>query len=173
MGQAWSLAEVVARDSSVNELAQLERSWSAYRQGPGASWDLRDDMEEDVRENVREYGCHVMLVACADEGAGFGYSIGLYKNFEQAELICLGLSPELTHQLLNEMLTLMQSGEVFCEGDELDLLEGYVCVLKTVHPSHYAQYFGYATAFYDGEEFPAFQVVWPEKKSFICGTLAG
>lgn len=164
MGQAWSLAGVVARDPSVNELAQMERSWTAHRKRPGAGWDLREDMEEEVRENVREHGCHVMLVAREDEGADFGYSIGLYKNFEQPELICIGLSPEVTHQLLNEMLTLIEQGEVFHEGDELDLLEGYVCVLKEVHPSRYAEYFGYATGFYGGDEFPAFQVVWPDKK---------
>ena len=47
--------------------------------------------DEAVAADVEKYGLSVMLVSEDDECPKFGYSIGLYRNFNHPEIIVFGL----------------------------------------------------------------------------------
>ena len=55
-----TLGELVARDPSLNELADKGRWTEAEREHPGGDWTLYDDTDDRIRENIRELGCHVI-----------------------------------------------------------------------------------------------------------------
>jgi hypothetical protein len=54
-----------------------------------------------------------------------------------------------------------------CEFDKeyTGLLEDYNCVFREAPKKCYPDYFGYAMAFYKGDDFPALQLVWPDKEN--------
>ena len=43
------------------------------------------------------------------------------------------------------------------------MLEGYLVFFRKVEPRHYREYLGYARWFYQGDDFPILQCVWPDK----------
>lgn len=160
------LEEVVTLDDSLNELAGLCRLGDARRDRTGAPWKIHDRMEDIVRSNVAEHACHVMLIDADDEGAGFGYSIGLTKTYGHPEVICFGLGHEVVHAMINEFRDCVASGTRFKDGDRVSgLIEGYVCIVKRMEPHRYSEYMGYARWYYEGDEFEALQIVWPDKQN--------
>jgi hypothetical protein len=158
------LSHVVALDASLNELADLGEDYEAWRDTSQAPWRIHDRTEDAVHEDVREHGCHVMKICADDEGPGFAYSIGLTKNYGQPELICFGLDMALMHHMINAIRDRMAAGTKFHDGQRVsELIEGYDCELRTMKTAFYRDFLGYARWFYDGDEFEAFQIVWPDK----------
>lgn len=165
-GALVCLEEVVRRDPTLNELADLCPLGEAERISLGSAWRVHDRMEDIVRDNVREHGCHVMTVAADDVGPGFAYSIGLSKTYGQPELICFGLKSDLMHSMINELSARMGRGERVGDGKRVsELIEGYDCVLRTMDKRRYREYLGYARWFYNGDGFDVLQIVWPDKQA--------
>jgi hypothetical protein len=165
-GSIVCLKHVVDLDESLNEVSELCPLGEARRESSSAPWQFHDGMEDIVRNNVAEHGCHVMQVSADDEGAGFAYSIGLTKNYGQSEVICFGLRQELMHWMINEIRDRMAQGERLNDGDQLSgLIEGYGCILKRMERTNYREYLGYARWFYEGDAFDALQIVWPDKQN--------
>jgi hypothetical protein len=163
-GMLVCLDEVVSRDPTLNELAHLCAFSRAERDALGDAWREHDEMEDIVRSNVEQHGCHVMMIPEDEEGPGFAYSIGLMKSFAQAELICFGLDSELMHSLINSMRDRMAAGEQFAAGMRVaELIEGYECELRQMRREHYPEYMGYACIFNGDAAFDVLQVVWPDK----------
>jgi hypothetical protein len=137
----------------------------ARREHPGAPWQIHDGMEEIVRDNVSEHGCHVMQIEADDEGPAFAYSIGLSHNYEQPELICFGLDLQLMCGMINALRDRMADGETMRSGQRVSgLIKGFDCELRSVKKSEYAAYFGYALRYHEGDDFEALQIVWPDKQ---------
>ncbi len=157
------LKEIVERDPSLNEIGKLNRLRTAERDAVGSPWRIHDEMEDIVVDNVREHACHVMIVASDGRGPGFAYSIGLEQSFRQPELLCFGLDGAVMHQMINGVRDRMADGEVFADGARIsDLIEDHDCVLRRVSRHRYKDFFGYALWFYDGDQFEALQIVWPD-----------
>ena len=158
------LKDIVACDQSLNDLVGLCRLGEARRDGVADPWRIHDGMEDVVRENVERYACHVMSVSATNDGWGFAYSIGLSRTYRQPELICFGLSEDVTHWMINEMRDRMADGQTFEDRQRVSgLIEGYECELRKVRLERYPEFFGYALWFYDGDGFDALQIVWPDK----------
>ena len=122
--------------------------------------------DEAVAADVEKYGLSVMLVSEDEECPKFGYSIGLYRNFNHPEIIVFGLSPDLMAWIINEIAQRIKNGERCEIGKEYEgLLEGYNCVFGEAPKDCYPEYFGYAMSFYKGVDFPALQLVWPDKEN--------
>ena len=115
-----------------------------------------------VAKNITEHGCHVVHVLEEEELPGFTYSIGIEKCTSQPELIVTGLNRELGHWMINEYNRLVTEGEVFEEGSKYGgFLEGCDVIFKTVEEKHYDEYFGQAQRYYGGNNFAAYQLVYP------------
>lgn len=118
--------------------------------------------EEKCLADITQHGVHVMRVFGDNEWPNFVYSVGLYHNFRVPEIIILGLKPELSHLMLNEIAKRAAKGETFRIGDTIDgLLQGFAVVLRPVRQELIEPHFGWDLWFYDGQEFPTAQLVWP------------
>lgn len=115
--------------------------------------------------DVERYGLHVINVAADDRGPGFAYSVGLFRTFAHPELILVGLPRQTMHDLLNGAADAIRAGARFGGGDVTDaLLEGYDCTFRPVPDRLYRAYLGWAGWFYDGQPFPALQLVYPDRE---------
>jgi hypothetical protein len=118
--------------------------------------------EEKCLADVATYGLHVIKVLGDNEWPEFTYSIGLYHTFQIPEIIILGLPSDLAHSVLNEIASRARDGERFQTTDTVTgLLEGFPVVFRSVPEAHIEPHFGWARWFYDGQPFPALQLVWP------------
>jgi len=159
------LKDVVENDASLNQLAELCPLQEASRDAPGAPWQIHDRMEDIVRENVANHGCHVMLVSSDGEAPAFAYSIGLTRTHGQPELICFGLREEVMHFMINELGERMAGGARFHHGDRISgLIDDYDCILRRTDRARYREYLGYALWFNEGDGFDVLQIVWPDKQ---------
>jgi hypothetical protein len=119
-----------------------------------------------IIKNVAEYGYHLALVEENGYLPNFVYSIGLYKVFNHAELICFGLPTNTMESILNHAGQLIMHGELLIP-DKLyaGFLEGYDVQFIKANKEYYRHYVGYAGWFYDMTyDFPLLQLVWPDKQ---------
>jgi hypothetical protein len=122
-----------------------------------------DQYEEKLTHDVREFGWHVIGIADDDEGPGFVYSIGLMENFGHPEIVMFGLPTETQHAIINTIGDLIGGGNTFADLDESDeVLDGLNVFFRRVEKKHYAEYFGYALWFYQGDNFEVLQCFWPD-----------
>jgi hypothetical protein len=69
------------------------------------------------------------------------------------------------HRIINVIGEEVRSGGRFEHLDESgDVLEGYNVAFRTVERSYYRDYLGYARWFYNGDDFPTLQCVWPDSQ---------
>ena len=125
----------------------------------------QDDHDRKLLADVQQHGWHVLGVEADDEGPGFAYSIGLFHTFRHAEIIVFGLAVKVMHPIINAIGEQVRKGSPFEHLDEAgDVLEGYNVCFRTVERKHYREYLGYARWFYQGDDFPVLQCVWPDKQ---------
>jgi len=117
-----------------------------------------------VLDNIKKFGWHVVIVPTDDKGPGFAFSIGIYKNFGQPEIIIFGLKNEVMHWVINEYGNQVKNGKRFEPGVGYDgFLDESKCIFVNVNKNHYREYLGSALWYYKEQEFPAVQCVWPSK----------
>jgi hypothetical protein len=128
---------------------------------------LSDDPKERVDEekcpaDIALYGLHVLRVGGDKEWPEFTYSVGLFRTFGLAEVIILGLRGELAHSLLNELAACARAGKQYQVREMADgLLDGLQVTFRPIPSEHVVAHFGWALWYYDGEPFPALQLVFP------------
>lgn len=121
--------------------------------------------DEKIAADVEEHRLSVMMIEEGEDGPKFAYSIGLYHNFQHPEVIVFGLNHQVAAWAINEIARRIQTSERCEIGKEVEgLLEGYNCTFREVPQKCHSDYFGYAMAFYKGSDFPALQLVWPDKQ---------
>lgn len=100
-----------------------------------------------------------------DVGPGFGYSIGFYKTFNHPEIIIVGLKLDLIHTLINNIGHDIQNGKVFKSGNfHADIIDGFDCKMLKVSKQFYDLYVGQALWFYENDDFPLLQCIYPTIK---------
>jgi hypothetical protein len=122
--------------------------------------------DEKLLSNVRKYGCHIVTIWADEIGPLYTFSIGLFLNYKQPEVIIFGLEPETASILINDIRDLAASGERFFAGDRTDkLLMGNDACFIEVPVNAYPDYLGIAIWFYRSmtEPFPCVQLVWPDR----------
>ena len=123
----------------------------------------QDEPERKLLANVREYGWHVMGVGAGEECPQFGYTIGMYHTFGHPEIIVFGLDVRVMFQIVTGIGEHIKEGGRFEDWHESsDILEGYAVCFRKVKRRHYRDHFGFARWFYQGDEFPVLQCVWPD-----------
>lgn len=129
---------------------------------------LTDDLSPPERKaltDIDETGLHIVHVPGDDDGPGFSYTIGLWHNFEQPEVIVFGLPEEVAHDLLNALADEASEDKKFRDGERHEgLLIHYPVRFVAVPEDVHAQFLGLAQWAYQGEGFPCVQLVWPDKQ---------
>lgn len=125
----------------------------------------KDEPERQAIADIEKYGLHIIAVAEDDRGPGFAYSIGLFENYAHPEIIIIGLKQSLAHKLLNNMAFDIKKGKTFTTGEfHAEVLDDFLCYFGDVPKAHYRDIVGWARWFYEGDEFPLVQCVYPTVK---------
>jgi len=123
-------------------------------------------IESTINADIEKYGCHIVLVEADDYLPAFAYSIGLFQTYHHPEVICFGLAPEVLKTLIQEAHQLVKQGKKLIPGHLFpEFLKGYHTQFLRVSPAYYPDYFGSAQRFYYPHNFPALQLVWPDKQN--------
>lgn len=120
-----------------------------------------------IHDDVAKFGWHVVAVT-TNEGAvdQFAFTVGLFLTFEHPELVIFGLPQKVTHAILSMCVQRIEEGTRF-EGGQVraNILNRFTAAVVPVDRRHYSEYLGSAIGFYDTYDFPALQIVWPDKQS--------
>jgi hypothetical protein len=123
------------------------------------------DAQSKLIADIGNYGWHVIKVMGDEQGAGFGYSVGLYHSCQHPEILIVGLKHELIHSIINNIGEAVKSGEQYCSGQYYPgLIGGFDCYFVEVEKCHYPEYVGQALQFYNGIPFPLLQCIYPTVK---------
>lgn len=115
-----------------------------------------------MRADIATYGWHVIMVREDDKGPAFAFTMGLYQHFGHPELV-FGLPLDTMHVMLNCAGASVRAGGSYLAGQNHDdILEGYSCTFRPVSRQHYEEYLGSACWYYEGDDFPALQLIWPD-----------
>src|SRR6266567_1876297 len=120
--------------------------------------------EEDDRtiSHVEEFGCSVVNVKRTNYGPGWSYTVGVFDTSGRPEIITVGLLPETAHFALNEAAKLLRAEVDLTKGRHRDLIGKVDCEFRPVDPKWIEQLMGWALWYYDGDEFPVIQAVYPD-----------
>jgi hypothetical protein len=127
-----------------------------------------DASDQKLLDDVRDFGWHCISVFGDDEHEPFTYSIGLFHTYGHPELLIYGLPRKVAHAVLNIAAEAAAKGRPLNLSEPTnELLEGYPCVFVPVPPSEYPEHVGFARWYYEGDNFPVQQVVWPSKSGLF------
>jgi hypothetical protein len=125
-------------------------------------------IEEKVIECVSAGEWFVALIPPEHGAPPWAFTVGLWENFKQPEVVIVGLPPQVMHAMLNTAGQIAMTGrlEPGLRTDELLSPAGgqsLSCELRPVDKFWYAALLGIATWYYEGEDFPALQCLWPDR----------
>ena len=122
--------------------------------------------EQTVLANVERFGWHCTSVGsdAPTDDVCFTYTVGLPHSYGQPEFIIFGLEAQVAHEILSTVASAAESGAPFAlDAPCSELLEGYDCVFVPVPRDRYGDFVLSALWFHDGNEFPLYQIVWPDR----------
>ena len=119
--------------------------------------------EEDERtiSHVEEFGCSVINVSRTEYGLGWAYTVGVFDTSGKPEIITIGLSPETAQFALNAAAKLLRAG-VDLARRHADLIGQVDCEFRPVARKWVEHLMGWAVWYYDGDDFPVVQAVYPD-----------
>ncbi|HVR11036.1 MAG TPA: DUF4262 domain-containing protein [Thermoanaerobaculia bacterium] len=129
--------------------------------------DLGRKAVERARNDIERVGWHLLMVQGTEQGAGFVYTIGLWRTYQHPELVVFAPSqdPQDIEPQLRAMADRIAKGETFRAGTPYAGLFGtFRGSLRPVLPQWFASYLGTAGACYETFDFPALQVFWPDRQ---------
>ena len=129
------------------------------------------EYEQDILDTIEAHGWFCMGVFDPHGGAPeFAYSIGFTETLKQPEFIIFGLPGETANAILWAVFHSLKSGRVPVDGERWpDLVEGYDCVIRRVHPTQVTREYLNSAIWYwgdpavRGEPLTAYQIVWPDR----------
>jgi hypothetical protein len=123
--------------------------------------------EEDKRtiSHVEEFGCSVVNVTRTQYGLGWSYTVGVFDTCGKPEIITVGLLPETAHFALNEAAKMLRVGVDLTTGRHRNLTGRVDCEFRPVDRKWVEHLMGWALWFYDGDDFPVVQAVYPDLRN--------
>ena len=116
----------------------------------------------DALDVIEEFGWQVMSVLAGEVSPAFSYTIGVYDTCGKPELITVGLPASTAHPALNEAVNLMNEGVDLTLGRHRDLAGDVEVEFRKVDPKWLHQVMLRADWFYDGEDVPVLQLIYPD-----------
>jgi hypothetical protein len=149
---------VVARDLTLNEVADLGVGEGAERAVVGGEWTRYDGLDA-LRAEVAAHG---WIAISVDAEPPYAFTIGLHETLNHPELIFMGERGENVESLLADIGERIRSGETFQGGTET-LLRGHPVRFRDVaNPASKRSHIPRVLAYYGGDV-PLVQVVWASK----------
>lgn len=127
-----------------------------------------DESERQLLDDVAEYGWHCIHIMEEGKQVGYSFTVGMYQTFGHPELIIFGLSSSVSHQILSIVADAAQAGTPIDLSQPTDaLIDHYSCCFAEVPLSEYYEHVGFARWYYQGDDFPLYQIVWPSKSGLF------
>jgi hypothetical protein len=127
------------------------------------------ETDERTISDVEEFGCSVVNVARTKFGLGWSYTVGVFDTSGKPEIIAIGLLPKTAHFALNEAARLLRDGVDLTKGRHRDVVGKVECEFRPVDPKWVKQLMGWALWYYNGDEFPVIQAVYPDLQNRFPG----
>jgi len=122
--------------------------------------------EDQIKHNVDAYGWHIALFEADTATPAFAYTIGLWENFQQPEIITFGLPLPMMYALLHGAAELVKDKQPLALAtDNFDFLEDSPVQFRRVQEENIGDYLGYARWYYNFEPFPAIQLLWADDQN--------
>jgi Domain of unknown function (DUF4262) len=117
--------------------------------------------DDEIDRSVVEHGWHA--IAIDDREPPFLYTCGLITQFQQPELVILGLTRKMAYSVVASIVEVIRNGTRLDAGSRVDL-DGLVIAIGPFHPSQHELYLGYAMAHArrHATRLRALQVFWPD-----------
>lgn len=125
-----------------------------------------DEHDRKLLSDIETVGWHVIHICEDEQGPAYTFSVGFYYTFQQPEVLIMGLSQEVAHELLKIVVLGMAAGKTLRPFERVsNFAQGYDCAFAPIEIEHFRDYLGYAVWFYRNlpSPFPAMQLVWPDK----------
>jgi hypothetical protein len=127
--------------------------------------DCADERDDQVVNDIANFGWHVVHIEPTKDAPAWSFTIGLFHTFMHPEVLMFGLDHELSHRVINGICERIKAGNrMEAELEYPDILAKVRCIFKAVHRDWYKWVLGYARWFYESDEFPVLQCVWPDKQ---------
>ena len=120
------------------------------------------DEDERTISHVEEFGCSVVSVKRTKYGLAWSYTVGVFDTSGKPEIVTVGLLPETAHFALNEAAELLRAGVDLTTGRHRDLIGQVDCEFRPVDRKWVDHLVGWALWYYDGDDFPVVQAVYPD-----------
>jgi hypothetical protein len=131
--------------------------------GPTVQTCATDNFEKEVLDDISKYGWHCVSILPENDLAPYSFTVGLYHSHAHPELIILGLKSEVAHRVLCNAVAGLPAERLDLSLPTDELLNGYPCCFVEVSKTHYYENVGFARWYYNGNEFPLYQIVWPSR----------
>jgi hypothetical protein len=135
----------------------------------GFVWPEPDDAD-DVRliKNVIAHGCHIIGVEKEIGYPEFAYSIGLYLNYLQPEIVIVELDHTVAGRVINRIAKHFKNGGTLtCGMPYSGFYDASPLMFRELRMTEHTEELGFAIWFYcsrsGGLTFPVFQAIWPDK----------
>lgn len=135
---------------------------------PAFSPDVVEGIER-AEADIKKFGWHIVAVS-GDGAPGFLYTIGLWRTYKHPELLLFapGEDPTGMAGRVEEIVKRIAAGEKFSAGAKIDGAFGkHPGAVREIRPEWYPSYLGFAGGVYGDWEFPALQIIWPDKQGFF------
>jgi hypothetical protein len=127
-----------------------------------------DDLDRQILDTIAREGWMVLGIEASDEGPQYAFSVGLFRTLGYPEIVVMGLPPAVSQDLINEIGSRVRAGDRFGVGQRYEgIASNFPLAFIEMDRAYYRPYLGYARWFHRGSDFPAVQVVWPDKQGIF------
>ena len=128
----------------------------------------RDRHEQRVLDDINKYGWHCVNILAEGNHTEYSFTVGLFHTYQHPELIIFGLAHDIAHEILTIAANAIKRKEPIGLAVPTDaLLEGYSCCFIDVPISKYYEHVGFCHWFYQSDNFPLYQIVWPTRSGLF------
>lgn len=93
----------------------------------------------------------------------WAFSIGLYENFEQPEVLVFGLAPHLMRAVIADAAALARNEEAITADDQPRAFRHRLtCRPRALHKKWYEAALGWGSWYYGTDDFPVVQLIWAD-----------
>jgi hypothetical protein len=128
-----------------------------------------DEHDAKLLGDVAEHGWHIVQIQQETDAPPFAFTVGLYYQFLQPEVLIMGLDLVMSAQILNDIGEAMRTGKELSAGRYSDFIDAFDIELAPIDLAFYEEYLGYGLWFYRclPKPYPVMQCIWPDKQGLF------
>lgn len=127
-----------------------------------------NEFEIRLLANIQKDGWQLNAISQNDHAPNWAYSIGIYAQYGQPELVVFGLDFKTMYHIVAQYVALIEEGLIPKDKLTIDgLVEKFPCVVCNVQPQWREKLLLSANWFYHDQDYPALQCFWPDKNGLF------